>query len=75
MTLCPHCGATAVIVNGACGVCGGPRIEGDYGGETAVEALKEQKQHLGVARIASIATVIQGMFATSVAFASVILRM
>jgi uncharacterized membrane protein len=48
-------------------VCGGPRIEGNLGGEAAIEALKEQKQHLGAARLASIATVLQGMFATAVA--------
>jgi hypothetical protein len=48
-------------------VCGGPRIEGNLGGETATLALKEQKKHLGAARMASIATVLQGMFATAVA--------
>lgn len=66
LTLCPHCGAKAVIDHGVCGVCGGPRIEGNLGGEAALEALKEQKAHLADARLASIATVLQGMFATAV---------
>lgn len=57
-----------------CGVCGGPRIEGNLGGETAVDALKEQQKHLGEARMRSIATVLQGMFVMAVGFAMVVVR-
>ena len=74
LRLCPHCGATAVIENGLCGVCGGPRIEGNLGGEAAIEALKEQKKHLAAARIASITTVLQGMFATAVGLIMIAVR-
>lgn len=63
-----------MIEDGACGVCGGPRIEGNLGGEAAIEALKEQKKHLGLARMASISTVLQGMFATAAAFAMLVVH-
>lgn len=63
MNICPHCKSAAVIENNACGVCGGPRIPGDHGGENAVLALKEQKRHLSVARLASVSTVVQAVFA------------
>lgn len=55
-------------------MCGGPRIEGDLGGEAAVEALKEQRKHLSAARVASISTVLQGMFATAVALAMLVVQ-
>ncbi len=37
-----------------------------------MEALQEQKKHLDAARAASLATVLQGMFATAVAFAALV---
>jgi hypothetical protein len=65
---CPHCGATArtegVGPTTVCAVCGGPRIPGGFGGEAATSALKEQKKHLADARLASFATIVQGLFAT-----------
>lgn len=63
MTVCPHCKATSVVENGVCGVCGGPRIPGNHGGEAAVLALKEQKKHLAAARMSSVSTMVQGIFA------------
>ena len=66
LSLCPHCGSQSVIENGVCGVCGGPRIPNDLGGEAAALALKEQKKHLGVARLASVSTVLQALFAAAV---------
>jgi len=63
LTLCPHCKATSVVENGACGVCGGPRVPGNHGGEAAVLALKEQKKHLAAARMSSVSTIVQGVFA------------
>jgi hypothetical protein len=47
-------------------MCGGPRIPGGFGGETASNALREQKKALANARLASVATVIQGIFASAV---------
>lgn len=47
-----------------CGVCGGPRVPHGFGGEAATAALKEQKKHLGDARLASFVTVVQGVLAT-----------
>jgi hypothetical protein len=47
-----------------CGICGGPRIPDNRGGERAITALKEQQKHLKAARKASFATVILGIFAT-----------
>ncbi len=65
---CPHCGASARTEGAAiatvCAVCGGPRIPGGFGGPAAIVALKEQKKHLGDARMASFATILQGVFAT-----------
>ena len=64
---CPHCGAVArtegVGPATVCAVCGGPRIPSGFGGEAATLALKEQKKLLGDARLASFATILQGMFA------------
>jgi hypothetical protein len=64
---CPHCGAVARIEgsgeNAVCAVCGGPRINGNFGGETAANALKEKKKALSNARLASVATVVQATFA------------
>lgn len=64
---CPHCSAVA-RVDGAgrgaiCAACGGPRILGNYGGEVATTALREQKTLLTTAKLASVATVIQSVFA------------
>ncbi len=46
-----------------CAVCGGPRIPGNLGGETAVAALKEQRKLWTEARLASTATLIQAVLA------------
>jgi hypothetical protein len=64
---CPHCNAVARVegsgVNAVCAVCGGPRIPASFGGETASNALREQKTHTGKARLASVSTVVQALFA------------
>lgn len=67
---CPHCNAVARIENAGrdavCAVCGGPRIPGGFGGEAAQNALREQQKALANARMASVATMIQGVFAAAV---------
>jgi hypothetical protein len=64
---CPHCNAVARTEGAGqasvCAVCGAPRIPGNFGGDASVLALREQKKHLGKARLASIATVLQALFA------------
>ena len=64
---CPHCHATARIEGtgeaAVCAVCGGPRIPGNRGGTEAIASLVEQKKLLNGARLASLATIIQGTFA------------
>jgi hypothetical protein len=47
-------------------MCGGPRIISNFGGETATNALREQKKAFSNARAASVATVVQAMFAAVV---------
>ena len=47
-------------------MCGGPRIPAGFGGETATNALRQQKKALESARLASVATVLQGIFAAAV---------
>ncbi len=67
---CPHCNAVARIdgsgVQSVCAMCGGPRIPGGFGGDAASNALREQKKALANARLASVATVVQGIFASAV---------
>jgi hypothetical protein len=67
---CPHCNAVARVdgsgAQAVCAVCGGPRIPGGYGGRKAIAALREQQGHIGAARLASFATMVQGIFATFV---------
>jgi hypothetical protein len=74
LTLCPHCGSQTVINDGVCGVCGGPRIPDNRGGEPAIKALKEQRKYLAIARNASIATVFQGLFATMATLIGIIVQ-
>jgi hypothetical protein len=66
---CPHCGAIARIegtgLASVCAVCGGPRVPANFGGERAANALREQKKALAQTRLASVATVIQAVFAAS----------
>jgi hypothetical protein len=47
-------------------VCGGPRISAAFGGEPAAAALREQKKLLTHARLASVATLVQALFAAMV---------
>lgn len=47
-------------------MCGGPRIPPGFGGEAATTALREQRKALANARLASIATVVQGVFSAAV---------
>ena len=65
---CPHCNAVARLdgagLASVCAMCGGPRIPGNLGGETALNALREQKKALANAQMASVTTVIQGVVAT-----------
>jgi hypothetical protein len=80
---CPHCGAvarteppqigTAEGVRAVCAVCGGPRIPNAEGGEASAKHLVEQRAHLGRARLASAATVFQGMFAALATLAAIVL--
>lgn len=67
---CPHCNAVARIENtgrhAVCAVCGGPRIPGGFGGDAGKSALREQQKALANARLASVATIIQGIFAVAV---------
>lgn len=67
MNRCPHCGAIARIegtgLQSVCAVCGGPRVPANAGGEASAAALKEQKKLLGSARLASVSTVLQAVFA------------
>jgi hypothetical protein len=44
-------------------MCGGPRIPHGEGGEASARLLKAQKGHLATARVASVATVLQAIFA------------
>ena len=64
---CPHCGSVARTLGqgqaAVCAVCGGPRIPHNHGGAAAATALKQQKLHLVAARVASITTVVQSIFA------------
>jgi hypothetical protein len=52
-----------VIDNFRCGVCGGPRIPGDPGGEDAALALKEENAHLKRAARSTAAAI--GLVATA----------
>ena len=67
---CPHCKAMARIEGSGkravCAVCGGPRIPSNLGGEAASAALRQQKKALANARLASAATVFQGLAAVLV---------
>ena len=64
---CPHCSAVARIegvgLAAVCAVCGGPRVPSNLGGDTTTNALREQKKALSNARTASVATVLQALFA------------
>lgn len=64
---CPHCRALARIERSgreaACAVCGGPRIPSNLGGDATAVALRQQKKALENARAASVATVLQAVFA------------
>lgn len=70
---CPHCGAVARIegsgLAAVCAICGGPRVPSNLGGDDTANALREQKTALSNARTASVATVVQAVFA---AFATLI---
>lgn len=47
-------------------MCGGPRIPAGFGGDGATKALREQREALATARLASVATVIQGIVSAMV---------
>lgn len=74
---CPHCGAVARITgegrSAVCAVCGGPRIPANRGGDEAKAALREQKRHLGKARLLSLATMLQGLIAVVAACVGLLL--
>ncbi len=67
---CPHCGVVSGVEGAGekaiCPHCGGPRIPSNLGGEAAADALRQQKKALANARAASLATVLQALFAAVV---------